>query len=186
MRYVEDRDLWRWELPASRAVNATIRSYDMTFPTLNRLSFLEPMDLVIEGIAILRAQQQVINQHIRHAYEVGLAGYLVPCVNATVHISEIAGALAVGKPFAICWFENAEGKRIFSLRSDENGVDVSRIAKLYGGGGHKHAAGFTIDAPVPLLLPDGRVGQMSADMAALERSALAAAKFDIRFKITEE
>lgn len=37
-----------------------------------------------------------------------------------------------------------------SLRSIDKGddnktVDVSKIAKMYGGGGHKHAAGFTID-----------------------------------------
>jgi nanoRNase/pAp phosphatase (c-di-AMP/oligoRNAs hydrolase) len=33
---------------------------------------------------------------------------------------------------------------IFSLRSTEEGLDVSEIAKLYGGGGHKHAAGFKV------------------------------------------
>jgi nanoRNase/pAp phosphatase (c-di-AMP/oligoRNAs hydrolase) len=35
------------------------------------------------------------------------------------------------------------GLRIFSLRSVGD-FDVSAIAKIYGGGGHKNAAGFTV------------------------------------------
>ena len=34
--------------------------------------------------------------------------------------------------------------RVFSLRSTEEGLDVSEIAKQYGGGGHKHASGFRV------------------------------------------
>ena len=33
-------------------------------------------------------------------------------------------------------------KWVHSMRSRENGVDVSAIAKAHGGGGHAHAAGF--------------------------------------------
>ena len=39
-------------------------------------------------------------------------------------------------------------KRIYSLRSQgENGVDVSMIASKFGGGGHRNAAGFSIEKP---------------------------------------
>jgi len=34
---------------------------------------------------------------------------------------------------------------VFSLRSQEGGIDVSEIAIKFGGGGHKHAAGFKVD-----------------------------------------
>lgn len=37
------------------------------------------------------------------------------------------------------------GVRYFSARSAEDGVDVSEIAKLHRGGGHKHAAGFKLE-----------------------------------------
>ena len=33
---------------------------------------------------------------------------------------------------------------VFSLRSEEGGLDVSEIAKKFGGGGHKHSAGFKV------------------------------------------
>ena len=37
----------------------------------------------------------------------------------------------------------AEG-RVFGLRATDEGVDVSEVAKLYGGGGHAKAAGFKV------------------------------------------
>ena len=40
--------------------------------------------------------------------------------------------------------EGADGKIKGSLRSTTSGVDVSKLAGLLGGGGHKKAAGFTI------------------------------------------
>jgi len=33
---------------------------------------------------------------------------------------------------------------VFSLCSIEDGLDVSEIAKAYGGGGHSHTAGFQV------------------------------------------
>ena len=39
------------------------------------------------------------------------------------------------------WFERGDGKIQFSLRSNGD-IDVSAIAKIYNGGGHKNAAGF--------------------------------------------
>jgi len=46
-------------------------------------------------------------------------------------------------PFAACYWDTPEG-RVFSLRSREDGADVSEIAKKYGGGGHAHASGFRV------------------------------------------
>ena len=51
--------------------------------------------------------------------------------------------MSEGEPFAACYYETAKG-RVYSLRSREGGVDVSVIASLFGGGGHKNAAGFRI------------------------------------------
>ena len=47
---------------------------------------------------------------------------------------------------AILFYETEEGLIRASLRTEKENVDVSKIAKLFGGGGHKKAAGFTIDA----------------------------------------
>ena len=36
--YLEDRDLWRWKLPASRQVSAAIASYPFDFEVWNHLA----------------------------------------------------------------------------------------------------------------------------------------------------
>jgi len=51
--------------------------------------------------------------------------------------------MAKGRPFAACYWDTPKG-RVFSLRSSDDGADVSEVAKQYGGGGHRNASGFTV------------------------------------------
>ena len=44
--------------------------------------------------------------------------------------------------------DGAPSRRKGSLRSHPNGVDVSAIARSFGGGGHRRAAGFSTDLPM--------------------------------------
>lgn len=43
--------------------------------------------------------------------------------------------------FTVCWYESYGG-RTYSLRSEDSRADASEVAKRYGGGGHRNAAGF--------------------------------------------
>jgi phosphoesterase RecJ-like protein len=45
-----------------------------------------------------------------------------------------------------------EGRRKVSLRATDGRVDVSKIAREFGGGGHRQAAGFTTDVPLSELI----------------------------------
>jgi phosphoesterase RecJ-like protein len=45
-----------------------------------------------------------------------------------------------------------ESRRKVSLRATNGLVDVSKIAREFGGGGHRQAAGFTTDVSVPELI----------------------------------
>ena len=45
-----------------------------------------------------------------------------------------------------------DGRRKVSLRATDNQVDVSVIARGFGGGGHRQAAGFTTDMQLPELI----------------------------------
>jgi len=142
-RYLQDRDLWQWKLTESREVSAALRSYPMDFQVwTNFLSQDAINTLREEGRAILRYQQRAIETAVKKAHEMEFDGFHVLCLNATNYISEIGNALCQGRPFSITYFDTAD-KRVYSLRSDEQGVDVSTIAKQHGGGGHPHAAGFT-------------------------------------------
>lgn len=46
---------------------------------------------------------------------------------------------------AILFYETADNKIRASLRTESDKVDVSRLAAIFNGGGHKKASGFTID-----------------------------------------
>jgi phosphoesterase RecJ-like protein len=48
--------------------------------------------------------------------------------------------------------DDRDGMRKVSLRATDGRVDVSRIAREFGGGGHPQAAGFTTALPYPELV----------------------------------
>lgn len=146
--YLQDRDLWRWELPESKEVSAALRSYKPFFDVWDEFTtFNGVKKLKAEGAAILRYQNQQIEMALfQKAQMVEIGGYTVPCVNCTHLISELGNELAKDQPFAALYFDTAD-KRVFSLRSTDEGVDVAEIAKIYGGGGHRNAAGFTVAKP---------------------------------------
>lgn len=146
VNYVEDRDLWIWRLPNSKEISAFLGSMPRTFDAWD--------DIVARGVefgcgryvdqgrAILRYQDQLVEQAIVNAAEIDLGGHKILAVNSTVLFSEIAGKLAEGRPFGAVYFVRSDGKRQWSLRSRDGGVDVSEVAKTFGGGGHRNAAGF--------------------------------------------
>lgn len=49
-----------------------------------------------------------------------------------------------GSRLAILFLEMPDGTMKASLRTETEGVDVSRLARIFGGGGHKKAAGFSV------------------------------------------
>ena len=142
VNYTEDRDMWWWRLPQSREVNAGIESYPREFKVWDEL-YLGGADAIAkEGAAILRYQNKVRDDHVKNAVDVEIDGHKVLAVNATTMFSEVAGTLAIGRPFGVAWFVRGDGMVVHSLRSADDGIDVSELAKRHGGGGHKHAAGF--------------------------------------------
>jgi len=155
--YTEDRDLWRWALPDSRAINACLRSYPLDMEVWDELDQSGHGSFVEGGKAILRREAQIIDEHVKHARVVVIAGHQVLAVNATVLFSEIAGKLARHRPFGVAYFIRQDCRAQYSLRSrGDGGVDVSKVAKLFGGGGHEHAAGFESDIVIKKYLsPDG-------------------------------
>lgn len=146
--YVEDRDLWRWKLPGSEKVNAWLGTLRYDFSVFEAVAMNPLTDQIVAmGGAVLEANERYIESRVKEAREVVMAGHTVPIVNTTHCVSETVGRLAETRPFAVGWFQRGDGKFVFSLRSrGEGGVDVSEVAKRHGGGGHVHAAGFTLDA----------------------------------------
>lgn len=140
--YVQDRDLYVWQLPFSREVSAALDSYSQDFETWDLLSKRRVEDLALEGATLLRYQNQMIERLSQDAREVVFDGQKVPVVNSAVLMSDLGSRLAVGRPFAVVYRQKSDGHYAYSLRSHDSGLDVSEIAKKYGGGGHRNASGF--------------------------------------------
>jgi uncharacterized protein len=143
---VNDRNLWRFERPWTREIALALTAYPYAFETWETLMGEERLEaLRQEGITLDRKQQKDIAETIAAgSHLLTIAGHTVPACNVPPPWASDAGhLLAQGHPFAACvWIA---GERIaVSLRSTPDGLDVSEIAKQFGGGGHPHAAGFKV------------------------------------------
>lgn len=144
VEYVEDRDLWRWALQASREINAALGSEPRTFGRWDELGDMQWdgfAAMIASGEAVIRYQDQLVDSICRTAREEELGGYRVKVANTSVLFSEVAGRLAEEGPFGVAWYKRADGKFQWSLRS-RGDFDVSAVARAFGGGGHLNAAGF--------------------------------------------
>lgn len=144
INHIEDRDLWRFALPGTKAVTAALFSHAQDFHLWDDLMKRHLSDLRGDGHAILRAHDKNVADLVPNARRLTIGGQDVPALNCPHFMASDAGhILAQGEPFAACYSDTPKG-RVFSLRSQPEGLDVSEIAKQYGGGGHRNAAGFTV------------------------------------------
>lgn len=154
LAYIEDRDLWAKKIPHADLVTTALRCRPWTFQAWSDLAnTFDVSRLLTEGTAIQSFKDRLIAAAVSSALEVDVAGHKVMGANVSSIdiISEVGHALAQGRPFAAVYF-TANGKTIWNLRSTKEGLDVSVIAKRFGGGGHRNAAGFVLDAN-PRALP---------------------------------
>lgn len=152
VRYVQDRDLWRWEQPDSKAICAYLNLTPLTFEAWTKVANeLEDSDMYARargiGGALVKKLDSDIASGIRATKRrMRIGGFDVPVANLPHFMASEAGnVLCRGEPFAATYFDTADGGRSFSLRSDKEdprAADVSVIAASYGGGGHVNASGF--------------------------------------------
>lgn len=143
--HIEDRDLWRFALQNTRQIQANVFSYPYDFEVWDKLMETEVQTLVTEGVAIERKHFKDIAELLQvTTREMIIGGHKVKCANLPYIFSSDAGhELALDNPFGACYWDTPGG-RVFSLRSTDEGVDVSAVAASYGGGGHRNASGFKV------------------------------------------
>jgi oligoribonuclease NrnB/cAMP/cGMP phosphodiesterase (DHH superfamily) len=171
LRYVEDRDIWRWVHRSSEEFSAGFGFVDKTFEAWQRV--LQGGDaavdeLIEKGTAIVAYQRKVRDSHVKRSRPVRLAcapQHVGLIVNGSTLASDVGNAMcqvslpgAAGRKveFGFIWeYDHASASFRVSLRSDSDAVDVSLMAKTFGGGGHKRAAGFSYAGAriADLLLP---------------------------------
>lgn len=151
-RLLSDRDLWTYKLPGTREHHAALGSYPFDFKVWETLVD-NCTGLIAEGAALRRQQTVAVNKICDKHWIGDVDDYSVPVVNTSVHWSEVGEELLKRNPeypFAAS-FTRFENTIMWSLRSrltdPEGGFDVSALAKKYGGGGHRNAAGFSAIIP---------------------------------------
>lgn len=174
IRHIDDRDRWQFKLEGSRELHAAINSYKPWTFKLWREIFLcglfeketwrVPEEFYMEGAAILRAHNQNVQAALKQAancsirFDDDFLGALAPwdsggywackgiAANASAFLASDLGHELANQSgtFGLVWSMAGDGQVHCSLRSNGD-YDVSAIAKAFGGGGHRNAAGFSTD-----------------------------------------
>ncbi len=152
--HIEDYDLWRFKLEGTRPINKAVFAHEFTFENWDKLmagDTIAMTKLMSSGDILERKHRKDLQEIItscQRTMEIG--GYTVPAINVPHTMASDAGnILSKGQPFAACYHDMATGRK-FSLRSHDDGLDVTTVAALFGGGGHARAAGFTVPREHPL------------------------------------
>jgi uncharacterized protein len=147
IKHIEDKDLWKFSNPKTKSIIAALESYPRNFKVWSKIS----KDLSVlnkQGKLILQKQAIEVELACGNHYFKDIGGYFVPVVNTPNYMSDIAEYLLIKYPdtlFVGVYYEyikDGQKYRRWSLRSRKKGLDVSKVAAIFGGGGHKTASGF--------------------------------------------
>lgn len=152
VQLVSDYDTWAHRMTDSDAFKLGIDSqkndvFDDVWEKLDShhelifgQSFLD--DIIISGYIIKSYIDNDNESYLKsYGFESEIDGITVYAVNKSSN-SWIFGDLINSYPAVVVFVFNGS-KWKYSIFSSDNGADCQKIAENHGGGGHKHAAGFT-------------------------------------------
>ncbi len=149
VQYIEDYDMWWFRHGRTTRAFCEYAFMQLKTPDDTNWSCLlaNNRDMIDDwyhkGEILLEAKQDRIDKTVKHITAKQWGLNKVGIVNTNHDISNVGNAIATnGYDIGVVW-SHSDGRVTVSLRSTK--VDVSTIAKCYGGGGHKLAAGCTID-----------------------------------------
>ena len=159
IRHIDDRDRWQFAIPGSREFHASLQLLKpWSFEQWDQInaSFIESEAnyeaFIAKGAAALEVEQRQVTSAALKAYDCtiffedaqgGLQTAKGLAINSTVHMSEVGHELAnASGTYGLIYYIDKDASVKCSLRSNGD-YDVSAIAKFFGGGGHRNAAGFT-------------------------------------------
>jgi oligoribonuclease NrnB/cAMP/cGMP phosphodiesterase (DHH superfamily) len=148
---VEDRDLWKFELSDSKAIHLMLNSLGFDYERWKTV--LTDKSVYFSKLEEAKNKQQAFEEVYKNlaskAQTISFAGYssvkIINCPSQYAsYVSEILYQ-DLNVDFVISYVCSSSDLYV-SLRSNskkENSVRVGQIAKMYGGGGHDHAAGIS-------------------------------------------
>ena len=169
IKHIDDRDRWQFKIPDSKEFHAalgTMKPWSFTqwdeFFTGVHAGYEENKvyhNMYVSGRAIIKAHDINVSSSVAASKKTCVVTWRQPdpevdgimvdstglAANTTPHLASDAGHnLAVESgTFGLCWYMGKNGMAKCSFRSNGD-YDVSAIAKAFGGGGHKNAAGCEV------------------------------------------
>lgn len=177
---IEDRDLWRFHVPQSRPFATWLRTRPMDFDHWDMIAQdlhdAREADRIYAEANLMQAyHDSLVDQIAATAHQRTIGGHMVPAVNCPGQLaSDVGHALLKLHPDAPFVATYSDDGRItkFSLRSEDARLSAEAVAKSYGGGGHRNAAGFKTDMPTwPLTMSALELAQHLNAASANFRSA---------------
>ena len=153
IKLIQDRDLWKFEYPITRAFHQALLTTVKEFEVWNDLlESSNVQELVDRGTSILRYQNTVLKSMQKDITIGSIQGDMVMFSNCIgILASDMADAIFAEYPKAqiACMYSITGNYVKYSLRNNnsnpkDNWIDVSKIAQSFGGGGHASSAGFSL------------------------------------------
>ena len=157
LQYIEDRDIWKNEMLFSKECFFGLNQIDKEFIKWNLYLTNDNkiQELIESGKIILKHNNDLINFVCKSSYLlnhklINQKSYKIAYLNSNVLKSDLGNYLVENhfpdSDFAVIYhYDGKDNKTIFSLRSLDSKIDVSEIADLYKGGGHRNAAGLSLE-----------------------------------------
>lgn len=168
--YIEDNDIWTKQLPLTKEFTSYIETLPYEYKEYENFfdeSYLTNT-VFIQGLGMVIKDNQYINQLSKQAipYFVEISGryYFIACLSSSILRSDIGSNLLSyykNINFSMIYSNNiSRNYTTISYRSNNDKTDVSLIAKINNGGGHRNASGIGISGiitkPLGNVLDNGK------------------------------
>lgn len=160
INYIEDHDLWKFDLKSSREIYSSLKHIDKDLNNYKKLLDKQEFNNLLNiGEKLYNIEKNKIkklcsyakkyNQRIKGKNnEISAKSYDIYYVNSSIFTNELGNYLVENFDcdLSIVYnYDEKTNKTFMSLRSNnKKDIDVSKIAEVYNGGGHKHAAAFCL------------------------------------------
>jgi len=156
LEHIADRDLWNWHLDSTKAITAAM--YEGNWYNLFAMETMVSMEevlrplFILQGTSILKHQDKAVAVAASKSILTRFDGHIVRVAQCPSHIRSAVG-------HALCNMGDCEFSALlrYSIENDQwyvslrclkgANVNLARISKKYGGGGHATAAGFAVHGP---------------------------------------
>jgi oligoribonuclease NrnB/cAMP/cGMP phosphodiesterase (DHH superfamily) len=157
LKCIQDRDLWTWIIPESRyfcdylyeEVNYSDHNFEVLTSLMNNPENLNEYYNIGKILNKIKMKNiETLVKFTSKLIEVNIEEnkYNIYIYNTITDVSDIGNYVMenLNCDFVVVWnFNHMNNTYKYSLRSIDSKIDISCIAKIFDGGGHRNASGFT-------------------------------------------